>query len=69
MPELIKTIKKKMIDAGIDNFKDLAKMIGMKYDTFLVRMKNPETFRAYEIRALVEALNLSNEDIIDIVRG
>lgn len=69
MNEFMKTIKKKMIDAGIDNFKELAKAIGMKYDTFLVRMKDPGSFRTYEIRALVECLNLSNEDIIDLVRG
>ena len=40
-----------MIDAGIDNFKELAKAIGMKYDTFLVRMKDPTSFRLFEINA------------------
>ena len=69
MNEKIKLIKKKMIDAGIDNFKELAKAIGMKYDTFLVRMKDPTSFRLFEINALTEILNLSNEDILLIVKG
>ena len=58
-----------MIDAGINNFKELAKEIGMKYDTFLVRIKDPTSFRVYEITALAKILNLSNEDLLLIVKG
>ena len=69
MTEFNKTIKKKMIDAGLESSKTLAKETGMKYDTFLVRMKDPATFRVYEIRMLAEVLNLSNEELIDLIRG
>ena len=69
MNDFIKMIKKKAIDAGIENYKDLAKSIGMKYDTFLVRMKDPSSFRAFEINSLAEVLGLSDEDIVTIVRG
>lgn len=69
MNEFIKVIKKKMIDAGIDNFKELAKAIGMKYDTFLVRIKDPSSFRVYEIKALAENLSLTNEELLLIVKG
>ena len=62
------TIKKKMIDAGIENFKELAKAIGMKYDTMLVRLKDPSGFRVYEITKLATALNLSGEEILLIFR-
>lgn len=69
MNESIKLIKKKMIDAGIDNFKELAKSIGMKYDTFLVRMKSPSSFRIFEIQALAENLGLTNEELLLIIKG
>lgn len=69
MNEFTKLIKKKMIDAGIENFKDLAKSIGMKYDTFLVRMKAPSSFRSFEIVSLAEVLGLSDEEIVTIVRS
>ena len=69
MNEIVKLIKKRMIDAGIDNFKELAKSIGMKYDTFLVRIKDPSSFRVFEIVSLAEVLNLSNEDVLLIVKG
>ena len=69
MNDFIKLIKKKMIDAGYENFKDLARTIGMKYDTFLVRMKDPSSFRVFEIVSLAETLGLSDEEIVTIVRG
>lgn len=68
MNEFIKVIKKKMIDAGIDNFKELAKAIGMKYDTFLVRVKDPSSFRIYEINRLADCLNLTSEELL-LLRG
>jgi hypothetical protein len=69
MNEFIKLIKKKMIDAGLENFKELAKAIGMKYDTMLVRLKDPSSFRAYEIRRLAEELGLTDEEILFVVRS
>lgn len=66
---VFKMLKKKMIDASLDSFKELAKAIGMKYDTFLVRLKDPGSFRAYEIRMLGEVLSLSDDEILQIVRG
>ena len=69
MNEFIKVIKKKMIDAGIDNFKELAKEVGLKYDTMLVRLKDPSSFRIYEIKALARNLNLTNEELLLIVKG
>ena len=68
MNEFIKVIKKKMIDAGIDNFKELAKEVGLKYDTMLVRLKDPSSFRIYEINRLADCLNLTSEDLL-LLRG
>ena len=69
MSEYIRIIKRGMIDAGLENFKDLAKALGMKYDTLLVRLKDPGTFRAFEIINLAEVLNLTDAEIVTIVRS
>lgn len=68
MDDFIKMIKKKMIDADLYNYKDLAWAIGMKYDTFLVRLKDPGSFRVYEIKSLEEVLDLSDEDVLKLLR-
>lgn len=64
-----KMIAKKMIDADLKSRKELAKAVGMKYDTLLVRFEDPGTLRAFEIVSWAEALNLSDEEILQLVRG
>ena len=58
-----------MIEADINNFSELSRQSGIEYQTLNVRIKNPGTFRAYEIRQLDELLHFSDEDLLQIVRG
>lgn len=58
-----------MIDADINNFSELSRQSGIDYQTLNVRIKNPGTFRIYEIRQLDELLQFSEEDLLLLMRG
>lgn len=58
-----------MIDADINNFSELSRQSGIDYQTLNVRIKNPGTFRVYEIRQLDELLQFSEEDLLLLMRG
>ena len=63
-----KLLKRYMLDCDIDTFKDLAKDVGMDYQTLRDRLVRPELFRAYEIRALNETLHFSDEDLLNLIK-
>ena len=63
-----KTFKRYMLECDIDTFKDLAKSVGMDYQTLRDRLIRPELFRAYEIRALNEILHFSDEDLLNLIK-
>nr|DAD67267.1 MAG TPA: hypothetical protein [Myoviridae sp. cteo515] len=48
------------------SFKELAKKIGMPYQSFNNRKNGKIEFNSKEIKALKEVLNLSNDDVIAI---
>lgn len=68
-PNIKKIFLRYMIDADINNFSELSRQSGIDYQTLNVRIKNPGTFRAYEIRQLDELLQFSDEDLLLLVRG
>jgi len=68
-PNIKKLFKRYMNEADIDNFTALSRQSGIDYQTLNVRIKNPGTFRAYELRQLDELLQFSDEDLLQLVRG
>lgn len=54
---------------GIDTLKELSEETGIPYQRMYKRLQNPKMFRVWELRAIAEAANLSDEDIVKLVRG
>jgi len=68
-PSIKKLLLLYMIEADINNFSELSRQSGIDYQTLNVRIKNPGTFRVYEIRQLDELLHFSDEDLLILLRG
>jgi short-subunit dehydrogenase involved in D-alanine esterification of teichoic acids len=68
-PNTKKLFKRYMNEADIDSFSELSRQSGIDYQTLNVRIKNPGTFRVYEIRQLDELLQFSEEDLLLLMRG
>lgn len=66
MTELKWIFKDYMNRLHIEDFKQLAKMCGIKYQTLLDHLERPELFRLFEIRAINDVLHFSSEDLIRI---
>lgn len=66
MTELKWIFKDYMNRLHIEDFKQLAKMCGVKYQTLLDHLERPELFRLFEIRAINDVLHFSSEDLIRI---
>ena len=62
-----KILRRYMIDADIETFKDLSKELGIDYQTLRDRLQRPELFRAYELKTLREVLHLSDEDLLMLI--
>ena len=58
-----------MIETDISNFSELSRQSGIEYQTLNVRVKNPGTFRVYEIRQLNKLLHFSDEDLMILIKG
>ena len=58
-----------MIEADISNFSELSRQSGIEYQTLNTRVKNPGTFRVYELRRLDELLHFGDEDLITLIKG
>ena len=69
MNNVIKLFKRKLIDKDIDDFKDLAQMTGIKYDTLLDHLKRPGMFRTFELRALDEVLEFEDSELLLLIKG
>lgn len=68
MSEVKRIVKQYMIARCLDNgFKDLAKMSGIKYQTLLDHMDEPDLLRVSEIRSINEVLQFSSEDLLKII--
>ena len=48
---------------------ELAIRIGMPVPTIRYRMKNPSTWKQYELRDLCRITNMPDEDIVALIRG
>lgn len=66
MTDLKWLIKEYMTRLRIEDFKTLAKMCGIDYQTFQRRIKHPENFRMFELRAINDILHFESEDLIKI---
>lgn len=64
-----KIIRSARSRVGIDDDKSLAELIGIPYPTFRYRLKRPETWRNYELKALIKVTHMADEDIVTIVKG
>jgi len=69
MNKVTKLFKRKLIDRDIEDFKDLAKMTGIKYDTLLDHLKRPEMFRTFELKALNEVLEFEDSELLLLIKG
>lgn len=62
-------IKQRMAEKHIESFTELADKVGMTRRRFYDRLRNPETFKVYELRMLADVLGLTNEDLIVLIWG
>jgi len=61
-------LKSKMALKQVRN-KEVAKCLGRPENTLIYRWQHPETFRLEDLWTLTSFLNLSDEDILQIVKG
>lgn len=62
------TIKKRMELNQVRN-KDIARRLGRPENTIIYRWRHPETLRLEDLWGLVSFLGLSDQEILQIVRG
>lgn len=62
-------ILKLMSEQRIESFRELARQTGFDYRTLLTRIENPDQMRLYELKVLAGVLKISDDDILEIVKG
>lgn len=62
-------IKKYMAEAHIDSIEELSEMTGITRRLLYIRMNEPGTIKASEIRALDDVLHFGPEDLVKLARG
>lgn len=62
-------IKKYMAENQINSYEELSDRTGIALRTLIRRINYPRQLKVYEIDALNEVLNLSNDDLLTLVRG
>jgi len=55
--------KEHMTAQHIEDFKELAKLTGIKYQTLLDHLADPDLFRVSELKELKRVLQFSSEDL------
>lgn len=55
--------------SGIRSDSELARVTGIKYRTLLRRMDDPGSMLLCELRVLAKKTRMSDEDLLEIVRG
>lgn len=68
-PNIKKLLRRYMIEADIDSFTQLAKETGIDYQRLNKRMADPHSFTVFELLALEETLNLTDEDLLKLIKG
>ena len=69
MSPIKKLLKVHMIDCDIDSFIELSKRTGIDYQRLRRRLEDPHSFTVYELLALNDILNFSDEDLLKLIRG
>ena len=64
-----KLVRSKMVENDIYTVQELSRRSSIDYQRLNVRILHPETFRVSELRALQKVLDLSDQDILEIMRG
>lgn len=65
MDEIIKMIKKKMVDQGRDDFTNyLAEILGVTKQWASAKLTGKSEFTVGELKTIVAALDISGDDII-----
>ena len=64
-----KLVRSKMVENDIYTVQELSRRSSIDYQRLNVRILHPETFRVSELRALQKVLDLSDHDILEIMRG
>lgn len=62
-------ISRYMANNFIASVLDLAKRTGLNYDVLRGRIKHPKNMRLWELAALNDVLNFSDEDLLTIIKG
>lgn len=58
-----------MSEQRIKSFRELARRTGFDYRTLLTRIESPDQMRIYELKVLAGVLKISDDDILEIVKG
>ena len=58
-------LKQHMAANCVDDFGELAKLTGIKYQTLLDHVAQPGLFRKYEFNSICEALSLTSDDVLE----
>lgn len=66
MTEVKWLFKSYMNKLHIEDFKELSKRCGIKYQTLLDHLERPDLFRLFELQAINEVLHFSSEDLLYI---
>lgn len=62
-------LRKSSAEAHIKTNKELCKQTGINARTLRDRFIDPSSLRVFELRALNDVLNFSDEDLLKIVKG
>lgn len=62
-------IKQYMSQRQIASFAELARITGIGYQTLMAKLKDPRSFKVFELIALDKVLQFSNEDYMKLARG
>lgn len=63
------TIKTAMTRCRMETRKELSDTTGIKDQTMRIRFRNPASFRLYELRTIARCLNLTDDELMSIVKG
>lgn len=61
-------IKSYMAINRIESLRELSEITGIKYTTLMTHLTCPSQLRAYEIKALDDALHFEDDDLLGIIR-
>ena len=62
-------IREYMARKHIEGYLELSKLTGIKLTTLKDRIKNPQNIKGFELMALNEVLEFSDEDLLKFCKG